>query len=271
MTMDSETLPAPEQEEVRREETEAQLIARALSALSECRWTVGECASAWTTRYARGRTDADFANLVGLTADQIYQRRRVWESFAALRPEFPTLKWSHFYSALAWDDALECLQWAAGNEATVAEMKAWRRVQRGEDLMEEPPFATGDSSIIYVPSEPTQVLDPEGFRSGISSGSRPSMASANEELMMGVARQFDPDSGFTSGQQAPFESTPVATEPRAEPSTEQLVRRMSGQLDRMLKIFTPEFVREFRKIPKPVRMHFLKCAAEIGLRAGDLG
>lgn len=268
MTMDSDTLPIPES--TSSEETEAQLIARAQTALSQCRWTVGECASAWTTRYARGRTDADFANLVGLTADQVYQRRRVWESFAALRPEFPTLKWSHFYSALAWDDALECLQWAASNEATVAEMKAWRRVQRGEDLLEQPPFATDDSSIIYMPSEPTQVLDPDGFRSGVSGGSRPTSASANEELMMGVARQFEPDSGFSS-EQTSFGSAPVATEPRPEPSTEQLVRRMTSQLERMLKIFTPEFVREFRKIPKPVRMHFLKCAEEIGLRSGDLG
>src|SRR6516164_4917977 len=81
-------------------ETEEQLVSRAQEAVSLCRWVVGECASKWTQRYARGRTDGDFAALIGLTGDQVYQRRRVWESFATLRSEFPPLKWSHFYAAL---------------------------------------------------------------------------------------------------------------------------------------------------------------------------
>ena len=79
-------------------------------------------------------TDADFAALVGLSADQIFQRRRVSETFADVRADFALLKWSHFYAATRWDDAAECLQWADENEATVAEMKAYRRALHGEDL-----------------------------------------------------------------------------------------------------------------------------------------
>src|SRR6266853_1321452 len=86
-------------------ESEEQLVTRAQEAVSLCRWVVGECASKWTERYARGRTDGDFASLIGLTADQIYQRRRVWETFAGVRGEFTSLKWSHYYAALNWDDA----------------------------------------------------------------------------------------------------------------------------------------------------------------------
>lgn len=120
------------------EATEEQLIERARLALSECNWTIGECASIWTRRYARGRSDQAFAELLGLglSADQVYQRRRVWETFADVRGSYTNLSWSHFYSATSWDDAAECLQWADDMEATVAEMRAWRRAQRGEDLSE---------------------------------------------------------------------------------------------------------------------------------------
>src|SRR5690349_21240038 len=99
----------PDQE---HDESEAQLVSRAQEAVSQCRWVVGEGAARWTERYARGRTDGDFGALIGLTADQIYQRRRVWETFSDARGEFTRLKWSHFYAALTWDDARDCLKWA---------------------------------------------------------------------------------------------------------------------------------------------------------------
>src|SRR5215831_6772102 len=80
----------------RIDESEEQLVSRAQEAVSHCRWVVGECAARWTERYARGRTDGDFAVLIGLTGDQVYQRRRVWETFAEARGDFSRLKWSHF-------------------------------------------------------------------------------------------------------------------------------------------------------------------------------
>ncbi|HBN74412.1 MAG TPA: hypothetical protein DD473_01055 [Planctomycetaceae bacterium] len=115
-------------------ETEEKLIERARGALSSCNWVIGECAARWTEKYARGRTDGDFGAQIGLSADQIFQRRRVWESFHDVREEYATLKWSHFYVAINWDDSAECLSWALENEATVAEMRAWRRSVHGEDL-----------------------------------------------------------------------------------------------------------------------------------------
>lgn len=38
---------------------------------------------------------------------------------------------------LNWDDAEDCLAWARDEAATVAEMRAWRKAQRGEDLFTE--------------------------------------------------------------------------------------------------------------------------------------
>ena len=118
------------------EASETQLIEIAQAALSSCNWTVGECASQWTQRYASGRTDADFGATLGLSGDQVCQRRLVWESFADVYKEYPNLKWSHFYAARTWEDSAECLQWANDLDANVAEMKAWRRSQHGEDLSE---------------------------------------------------------------------------------------------------------------------------------------
>jgi len=120
-------------------ETEQELIATARNALSSCNWTVGECAAKWTSRYSRGRTDADFGSIVGLSGDQICQRRLVWEQFADVSDSYQTLKWSHFYTARTWDDVNLCLEWADENQATVAEMKAWRRNQHGEDLTVDEP------------------------------------------------------------------------------------------------------------------------------------
>lgn len=116
------------------EATEQQLIDRARTAVESASWIIGECASLWTERFARGRTDEDFAVKIGLTRDQVCQRRRVWDTFSGECDTYHTLSWSHFYAALNWDDAPECLQWADEMQATVAEMKAWRRAQRGEDL-----------------------------------------------------------------------------------------------------------------------------------------
>ena len=114
--------------------TEDELVYVAQEAVSRCNWVIGECAARWTERYAKGRTDADFGELVGLSGDQIYQRRRVWETFADVRDEYSELKWSHFYASVTWDDGAECLAWAREMGATVSEMKAWRRASRGEDL-----------------------------------------------------------------------------------------------------------------------------------------
>ncbi len=114
--------------------SEEELIQKARQALSACNWVIGECATQWTQKYAKGRTDADFGNLVGLSGDQVYQRRRVWEKFHDVYQEYSALSWSHFYISINWDDAAECLQWAQEQQASVAEMKAWRRAIHGEDL-----------------------------------------------------------------------------------------------------------------------------------------
>lgn len=252
------------------DESEEQLISKAVEAVSHCRWVVGECAAKWTQRYARGRTDADFGVLIGVSGDQVYQRRRVWETFAGVRGDFSALKWSHFYAALTWDDALDALRWAAEMEATVAEMRAWRRAQRGEDLTVD---AGDEEAIRYLPTELEPVQDPSDFAEGGIRGDSRGVGGgtpSDRAPLAGVARQVGDD----GGEYSPFRSDAASpapakgagergAAPTEPPSPEQLVKRMTTTLERCAKVLTADFRKDFRRLPEPVRTKFLEVAAEL--------
>ena len=258
-----------EKPEIEVTETEEQLIQTARDAISRCNWVVGECAAKWTRKYAKGRTDADFAALVGLSPDQVYQRRRVWETFGDVVQNYPSLKWSHFYVALNWDDAPECLAWAEENQATVAEMKAWRRLQHGGDLTAKSP---GDEEWIQVvPTEPALVREPAAPENGRSIESGPG----------GESEETPRSAGGVSGSYAPFrkdaltprpeeqaERTPVAVKPR--PTAAQLLRRMTLTLERYGKMMGPEFLAEAEQLPEKVRVRFLAAVRDLSEKASKL-
>lgn len=253
--------------------TESELIARAQQALSHCNWEVGECAATWTKRFARGRTDAAFAELIGLSADQVYQRRRVWETFADVRSSYPSLKWSHFYSALTWDDAAECLQWAQEIQSTVAEMKAWRRAQRGEDLSqasEDEPYSIllGEPSAVKVPSEA-----PFGDGSRESTG----RTSSGSEVpaLAGVARFSEGESEYTPFRDGAASPAPGAngsrkTSEREAPTPEQAIKRITTALERCRAMLTAEVCKEFPRMPEKIRQRFLIAVQDLQSSADDL-
>lgn len=258
-------------------DSEEQLIARAQEAVSNCRWVVGECAFQWTKRYARGRTDADFAAMIGLTGDQVFQRRRVWESFGDIRNEYSGLKWSHFYVALNWDDARECLRWAVENQSTVAEMKAWRRALRGEDLTTD---AAELDAIAHLPAEVAWVQNPD--ESGASrTDSRSSagnvrLAENAEPLVAGVPRQSSPGGSeyapyrADAGSPAPADGRSTEHEAPPPASPEQIVKRMTSTLERCVKIITPSFAREFQKLPDPLQEKFFKAVRDFNKASAEL-
>ena len=45
---------------------------------------------------------------------------------------------------------------------------------------------------------------------------------------------------------------------------------MTATLERCLKVFTPEFRREFRKLPEPLRNKFVKAVGELSSTVGNL-
>lgn len=248
-----------------REDSESALIARAQSALSHCNWEVGECAALWTKRFARGRTDADFGILVGLSADQVYQRRRVWETFGDVTENYPALKWSHFYSALNWDDAAECLQWAQDVQAGVAEMKAWRRAQRGEDLSESVP----EEPFSLAPAELTLIGEAAPF-----DGGAPRLAGNSDGRQLATLSAGGTPVNSESNY-APFRedaATPAARDdaPRPEPTTEQLVKRMTIAIERCHGAMTPQFCRQFTKLPEKTRLRFLKSVELLTAKSAAL-
>jgi len=263
-------------------ESEEELVTTAQSAVSQCNWVVGECAAKWTQKYAKGRTDANFGTLVGLTGDQIYQRRRVFETFGDVYNNYSSLKWSHFYVGLTWDDAPECLQWAEENGTTVMEMKAWRRMMRGEDLTEETSVDEwgGESAVSFVPSEPTAVRHPDEFGQTPSEsfGSRSSSGSESPETVSAAAREAggpeDAYSPFRKGAGSPppkeGSSSNVAVVEKPRVAADQLAKRMTATVERINKALSPDVLKDFHKLPEKMRTRFIKAVGELSTKAADL-
>jgi len=251
---------------VHAEDTESALIARAQSALSHCNWEVGECAAQWTKRFARGRTDADFAALVGLSPDQVYQRRRVWETFGDVVESYPQLKWSHFYAALNWDDAAECLQWAQDVQAGVAEMRAWRRAQHGEDLSESPQ----DESMGFGPVELTVTSESAPFEPGPVRATAGSDGMQTAALTAGNFESSGGDSAYAPFREDAATPPPRESVERQEPTTEQLVKRMTSAIERCQGAMNSQFSNQFQKLPEKIRKRFLKAVEQLAEKAAAL-
>ncbi len=253
-------------------ESEEQLISRARDAVSQCNWVVGECAHQWTKRYSRNRTDSDFGQMVGLTGDQIYQRRRVWATFGEIYQKFSGLKWSFFYVAMNWDDAEECLQWAQDSDATVAEMRAWRRAQRGEDLFSDSgdgysewasPIGIDTSNIpLSTVVDPAQYLTAgQGARSGAVTADRepvPTMAMAARESGDGYA-PFRADAATIP---ATRNSDPDVVN-RPELTPEQLLKKTASILERVNKALTDEVLSVLEEQPEKIRHRIAEALNEI--------
>ena len=133
----------PEIEIVERaEETEQQVIARAVSAREaegQAWYTIGECAAAWCERYAAGRTDADFAKLIDSDRQRVNEAKRVWQRFGSIvRTSGQKLSYSHYVAALGWEDAGIFLLLAVACDLSVDAMQQRRRIAHridaGEDL-----------------------------------------------------------------------------------------------------------------------------------------
>jgi hypothetical protein len=215
-----------------------------------------------------------------MSGDQIYQRRRVCETFADVRDSYSALKWSHFYIALNWDDAAECLSWAHENGATIAEMKAWRRLQLGEDVTqaaEESALIGGDGAAAldsYDSDRPSVVraegdLDLPASRAPMPAGSaKRGRETADAATLSAAEGEYAP---FRTGAVKPpresLDDVPGAGPPV---SAELTVKRLAATLERCAKMITPDVQRQFAKLPEKVRVRFLAAMKEFRERTADL-
>lgn len=251
--------------------TEDELVSRAQQALSSCNWVIGECAAEWTQKHARGRTDADFGSMIGLSGDQVYQRRRVWESFADVHENYPNLKWSHFYVALNWDDSSECLQWANEIDATVAEMKAWRRSQHGEDLSapasEEAPFSIAPEYLQVGEGMVREVGDVDSagrefVGAGVSNGERAETVSSAPRESSG--------SDYAPFSQGARGNAPSDDRDDTGPSSEDLYKRACSAIEKVIVALTPEMLEDFREMPLDLQQRFINALKNLQSRTAGL-
>lgn len=248
-------------------DTEVALIERARQALSGCNWTIGECASQWTQRFARGRSDADFGGLIGLSGDQVYQRRRVWETFADVHSEYGKLSWSHFYTALTWDDSAEVLQWANEYDASVNEMKAWRRAQHGENL-DEPPEDDDELPPGTVIDQDPRTAAERPIAAPSSRQAAPQTAALSRTSTAPAAEEgYAP---FSPGARGAVATAPASDVDRAEEDAERVLRRVASAIEKCTAAISPDVLKNFKGVPYELQQRVINAADNLAAMVAGL-
>jgi hypothetical protein len=106
--------------------------------VSTTNWEKGRIIQEWRTALssadapAAEYSDEAWSQRVGnVTGQHVGRLRRVFERFGPIAAEFPGLYWSHFQSALDWNDAEMWLEGAVQSRWSVAEMRRQRSETRG--------------------------------------------------------------------------------------------------------------------------------------------
>lgn len=106
--------------------------------VSTTNWEKGRIIHEW--RMALSTADAPAAEYAdeawsrrvgNVTGQHVGRLRRVFERFGPIAADFPGLYWSHFQSALDWNDAEMWLEGAVQSRWSVAEMRRQRSETRG--------------------------------------------------------------------------------------------------------------------------------------------
>jgi ParB family chromosome partitioning protein len=195
---------------IEAEATEQQLIDVASAAVKQSNWVIGEAASKWTERYAAGRTDADFAELIGSSQPAVSYARRVYSQFLSRRDKHD-FTWTHWRTLLTWDDAEGCLDWAEVTGATFKEMNAWRNLKHGKPVEPEPVKAPTQTA--PEPHEP--IVKPSG--EGTPTGEE--VLSSDSLLPVSVS----------ASQTPPTDCNPAAVSPLPDPKPH--VSNNSGEVE----------------------------------------
>jgi hypothetical protein len=215
-----------------RDLTEPELIETVRQSLSDCKFRIGEAAAVWCRKYAAGRTDADFGELVGLPADTVNDYRRVWERFGdsgALR-NFPELNWTHFKIVLTRDDAETLLDWANTEKQNTRGLIAYKRMIDGEDLNQP---AAEDEDAAPKNSDPLNCINggPTGPASleSLDAETRPTLAEYADTLEREPG-ETAPKPAAESTPYSPFRADAATLE--REPSA-----KLNDEANRLAKLF----------------------------------
>ena len=138
--------------------------------VSQTNWEKGELILRWRNELIAAElpntvySDESWARRVGnVTAQHVGRLRRTAERFSQEYQKFAGLYWSHFYTALEWDDAELWLEGAVQNDWSVAQM----RMQRFEAIgasddqkpREEDVFVSGIDEDMYSRPQPQDRIE----------------------------------------------------------------------------------------------------------------
>jgi len=147
-------------------ETSIEYIGRWNHLVSTTNWEKGRIIVEWRQALEQaeapvaGCTDEAWAEQVGgVTPQHVGRLRRVYERFADVCQQYPGLYWSHFYTALDWNDAEMWLEGAVQNGWSISQMRHHRWEALGAPAEQKP----RESEIFATESDDDD--EPEGNRS----------------------------------------------------------------------------------------------------------
>jgi hypothetical protein len=192
--------------------------------VSTTNWEKGRIIQQW--RMALSAADApasEFADeawsrrVGNVTGQHVGRLRRVFERFGSVAAEFPGLYWSHFQSALDWDDAEMWLEGAVQSRWSVAEMRRqrWETHGAAEGRAADESALAGDS--------PDEDFAPPPFDAGeTNSGFNPAGSSrgVNRDRDDGDIghRETAADRSMEGGEDADEDSPSIEKRPTNKPA-----------------------------------------------------
>lgn len=186
--------------------------------VSTTNWEKGRIIAQWRDALvesgasATEYSDESWANRVGgVTSQHVGRLRRVFQRFGTSHEKYRGLYWSHFHSAVEWDDAEMWLEGAVQNDWSVSEMRRmrWETLGAVEELRprtEEIVASEVDEDVVVESEQPTRATAGETFNALMAEDTD---AAADEEVTSGAVTSEEADESEASDPQAalvrPFE------------------------------------------------------------------
>jgi hypothetical protein len=144
-------------------EIEQPFVGRWNRLVSSTNWEKGRIIHEWREALiAAGAPAADYADeawslrVGGVTGQHVGRLRRVFQKFFSSYDKYHGLYWSHFQTAIDWDDAEMWLEGAVQNSWSVSAMRRTRWETLGAVATEQPPDAnlvSADTDEDWTPSQ----------------------------------------------------------------------------------------------------------------------
>lgn len=203
------------------DETSVAFVGRWRGLISTTNWEKGRIICEWreSLRTSGAPTpefsDEAWSRRVGQVSGQHAGRlRRVYERFHEARESYAGLYWSHFQTALDWNDAEMWLEGAVQSKWTVSEMRARRWETLGDKRLGQPaddeiveaefdedadPAASPELAEVRNPDDTAE----KGARSGVAAKERASRDAAETDDALGVPFDADADDYPADSPSAP--------------------------------------------------------------------